>query len=112
LGVALDFGVGEEECHGDQSADDHGATSAPEPLGATHEAGQDGTGNGAQVGDGVVAPDFAVSEATELGAAGPDVDGEEDVVERIGKADEKLWWLSVSALVLLKFVLPSHRLPN
>lgn len=39
LGVAFDFGVGKEECHGDQGSDDHGAASTPEVLGATHEAG-------------------------------------------------------------------------
>jgi len=97
LGIALDFGVGEEKCHGDQGADDHCAAPAPEVLGATHEAGQDGTGDGAQVGDGVVAPDLAVGETTELGAARADVDGEEDVVERVGEADEKLWWFSASS---------------
>jgi hypothetical protein len=39
LGVALHFGVGEEESHGDKSANDHGAAPSPEVFGATHEAG-------------------------------------------------------------------------
>ena len=84
MGIALDFGVGEEESHCDQSADDHSAASAPEVFGATHEAGQDRTWDGAEVGDGIVAPDLAVSETTKFGATSADVDGEEDVVERVG----------------------------
>jgi hypothetical protein len=91
LSVALDFRVRKEECHGDQSADDHRASSAPEELGATHEAGQDGTGDGAQVGEGIVAPDLTVGETAELGATGADVDWEEDVVKRVGKSNEELW---------------------
>lgn len=96
LSIALDFGVGEEESHGDQSADDHRAASAPEVLGATHEAGQNGTWDGAQVGDGIIAPNLAVGETTQLSAASADIDWEEDVVERVGESNEKLWKLSVS----------------
>lgn len=91
MSVALDFGVGEEESHSDQSSDDHGAAPAPEVLRATHEAGQDGTRDGTQVGNGIVAPDLTVGKATKLGTTGSDVDWEEDVVERVSKADKKLW---------------------
>jgi len=114
LGVALYFGVGEEESHGDQGPDDHGAASAPEVLGATHEASQDGTGNGAQVGDGVVAPNLAVGETTKFSATSTDIDGEEDVVERVSKSDEKLWSLLVSLFFLEHFqsTLRSRYSPN
>jgi hypothetical protein len=98
LGVALDFRVCKEESHGDESADNHGATSAPEVLGATHVACQDGTRDGTQVGDGVVAPDFAVCKAAELSATGADVDWEEDVVERVGETNEELQEKSVEFL--------------
>jgi hypothetical protein len=60
LSIALDFCVREEESHGDEGADDHCAAAAPEVLGSTHVACQYGAWDGAQVGDGVVAPDFAV----------------------------------------------------
>jgi hypothetical protein len=60
LGVALDFCVREEESHGDESADDHCAAAAPEVLGPAHVACQDGAWDGAQIGDGIVAPDLAV----------------------------------------------------
>lgn len=97
--IALHFSVGEKEHHRDQSAYDHRAAAAPEVLGFAHEACQDGAGDRAEVADGVVAPDFAVAEAAELCAAGADVDGEEDVVEWVGEADEELWWWSVRTVV-------------
>ena len=87
LRITLDLRVREKERHRDESADDHRAAAAPEVLGPAHVAGEDGAGDGAEVGEGVVAPDFAVGEAAELGAAGADVDWEEDVVEGVGEAD-------------------------
>jgi len=87
LRITLDLGVREKERHRDQSTYDHRAATAPEVLGLAHVAGEDGAGNGAEVGEGVVAPDLAVGEAAELRAAGADVDGQEDVVEGIGEAD-------------------------
>ena len=87
LRITLDFGVREKERHRNESTDYHGTAAAPEVLGLAHVAGEDGAGDGAEVGEGVVAPDFAVGEAAELGAAGADVDGEEDVVEGVGEAD-------------------------
>jgi hypothetical protein len=87
LRITLDLSIREEERHRDKSAYDHRAAATPKVLGFAHVAGEDGAGDGAKVGEGVVAPDFAVGEAAELGAAGADVDGEEDVVEGIGEAD-------------------------
>jgi hypothetical protein len=86
LRITLDLRVREEERHRDQRAYDHRAAAAPEVFGFAHEPCQDGAGDGAEVGDGVVAPDLAVGEAAELGAAGADVDWEEDVVEGVGEA--------------------------
>jgi hypothetical protein len=94
LRITLDFGVRKEECHCDESTDDHGAAAAPEVLGPAHVAREDGAGDGAEVGEGVVAPDLAVGEAAELRAAGADVDWEEDVVEGVGEADEELGIIS------------------
>ena len=51
---SLHRSVGEEESHTYQSADDHGVLAAK--LGVAHEAGHDGAGDAADVGDGVVAP--------------------------------------------------------
>ena len=48
--------VTEEEDHGDQSTNDHGSPSAPEPPRATHEARNHGTKNGDCVVEGIVAP--------------------------------------------------------
>lgn len=59
LRVRAHLRVGEEEGHGDQRADDHGASPAPEEATLTHEACEDGAGDGAQIRDGVVAPLFA-----------------------------------------------------
>jgi hypothetical protein len=87
LRIALDLRVREKERHRDQGTYDHRAAAAPEVLGPAHVAGEDGAGDGAEVGEGVVAPDLAVGEAAELGAAGADVDGQEDVVEGVGEAD-------------------------
>ena len=60
LRITLDFSVSEEKRHRDQSADDHCAAAAPEVFGFAHEACEDGAGDRAEVGDGVVAPDLAV----------------------------------------------------
>lgn len=90
LRITPDLRVGEEECHGNESAYDHCPATTPEVFGAAHEACQHRARNPTQVRDGIVAPDLAVSQATELGASCADVDGEEDVEERIGEANEKL----------------------
>jgi hypothetical protein len=87
LRITFDLRVREKERHRDESADDHRAAAAPEVLGPAHVAGENGAGDGAEVGEGVVAPDLAVGEAAELCAAGADVDWEEDVVEGVGEAD-------------------------
>lgn len=56
LRVIPDLSVCEKESHGDERADDHGSSSAPEEFASAHEACQDRRGDGACVGDGIVAP--------------------------------------------------------
>ena len=59
LGVGPDGGVGEEESHGQQSANGHGVLASKQ-LGVAHKTGEDGTGDTADVGQSIVAPVFVV----------------------------------------------------
>ena len=78
--IALHLRVGEEESHGDQSADDHGAATAPEVAALAHEACEDRRGDGTQVRRRVVLPLLARAQTTELCAASSEVSGQKDVV--------------------------------
>jgi len=75
LRIIPDLSVCEEESHGDESADDHGASSTPEEFASAHEACQNRRRNGACVSNGVVAPVNVLGLLAKLGTASSQVGG-------------------------------------
>jgi len=89
LRVVPHLRVGEEESHGDESTNDHGASSTPEEFASAHEACQNRRRNGACVSNGVVASVNVLGLLAKLCTASSQVGGQEDIVKRVSETDEQ-----------------------
>lgn len=89
LSVVADLSVCKEESHGDESAYDHGSSSAPEEFAPAHISCQNWRRDGAEISNSIVAPVDRLRLFTKLCATSSQVGGQEDIVQWIGKTNEE-----------------------
>lgn len=89
LSIVTNLGIGEEESHGDASANDHGSPSTPEPAALTHISGKDGARNRTEICDSVVAPISGLGRHSKFGAACGEIRRQEHIIQRISKTNQQ-----------------------